>query len=199
MRQLTGTISVIPGSRWRTNRVLLFVGVLVLVITGTSCLAKSGTYAPIDWAAEMHYNQSYRAQEPPRLTSPSGAVPFKFASDTREFTREPAISPAEYSDLTNPVTRSAASSSTAAEIFRVNCAMCHGNEGLGDGRVSEFLKAYDYVAAPDLTAEGTVTKSDGDIYGILTNGVNVMPTFKNLLSPSDRWLLVDYIRKLQGN
>ncbi|SVE01241.1 uncharacterized protein METZ01_LOCUS454095, partial [marine metagenome] len=47
MRQLTGTIGVIPGSRWRTNRVLLYVGVLVLVITGTSCLAKSGTYAPI--------------------------------------------------------------------------------------------------------------------------------------------------------
>jgi len=199
MRQLTGTISGMPGFRWRTNRVLLLVGVLVLVITGTSCLAKSGTYAPIDWASEMHYNQSYRAQEPPRLASPMGAVPFKFAYDTREFTLEPAIGPAEYSNLTNPVMHSVASSSAAAEMFRVNCAMCHGNEGLGDGRVSEFLKAYDYVAAPDLTAEGTVTKSDGDIYGILTNGVNVMPTFKNLLSPSDRWLLVDYIRKLQGN
>ncbi len=199
MRQLTGTIGVILGSRWLTNRVLLFVGVLVLATVGTSCLAKSGTYAPIDWAAEMHYSQSYRAQEPPRLASPPGAVPFKFASDTREFTREPAISPAEYSDLTNPAMRSAGSSPAAAELFRVNCSMCHGTEGLGDGRVSAFLKAYDYVAAPDLTADATVTKSDGDIYGILTNGINVMPTFKNLLSPSDRWLLVDYIRELQGN
>ena len=199
MRQLTSTIGVIPGFRWRTNRVLLLLGVLVLVTAGTSCLAKSGTYAPIDWAAEMHYNQSYRAQEPPRLVSPSGAVPSKFASDAREFTREPAISPSEYSGLTNPVARSATSSPAAAELFRVNCSMCHGTEGLGDGRVSAFLKAYDYVAAPDLTADGTVAKSDGDIYGILTNGINVMPTFKNLLSPSDRWLLVDYIRKLQGN
>ena len=199
MRQLTGTIGVIPGSRWLTNRVVLLVGVLVLVTAGTSCLAKSGTHAPIDWAAEMHYSQSYRAQEPPRLVSPSGAVPFKFASDTREFTREPATSPAEYSDLTNPITRTAASSAATAEMFRVNCSMCHGTEGLGDGRVSAFLKAYDYVAAPNLTADGTVAKSDGDIYGILTNGINVMPTFKNLLSPSDRWLLVDYIRELQGN
>ena len=199
MRQLTGTIGVTPGSRWLTNRVLLLFGILVLVTAGTSCLAKSGTYAPIDWAAEMHYNQSYRAQEPPRLASPSGAVPFKFTSDTRAFTREPAISPAEYTDLTDPVTRSAASSPAAAELFRVNCSMCHGTEGLGDGRVSVFLKAYDYVAAPDLTADGTVAKSDGDIYGILTNGINVMPTFKNLLSPSDRWLLVNYIRELQGN
>jgi mono/diheme cytochrome c family protein len=76
--------------------------------------------------------------------------------------------------------------------------MCHGSEGLGDGRVSEFLVAYNYFAAPDLTLDGTVSKTDGDLYGILTNGINVMPTFKNLLSPGDRWLLVDYMRQLQG-
>ena len=54
------------------------------------------------------------------------------------------------------------------------------------------------MPVPDLTAEATVEKSDGDIYGILTNGVLVMPTFKNLLSAEDRWLLVDYVRDLQG-
>ena len=51
----------------------------------------------------------------------------------------------------------------------------------------------------NLTLDGTATRSDGDLYGILTNGINVMPTFKNLLSPSDRWVLVDYIRELQGS
>ena len=60
------------------------------------------------------------------------------------------------------------------------------------------MTAYNYVPVPDLTAETTVEKSDGDIYGILTNGVLVMPTFKNLLSAEDRWLLVDYVRELQG-
>ncbi len=181
-----------------TRRILLLVVVLVLAIAGTGCLAKSGTYAPIDWAAEMHYNQAYRAQEPPRLASPLGAVPFKFASDTRELTREPAIGPADYSGLISPVTRSAATSAAGAEVFRVNCSMCHGTGGQGDGRVSEFLVAYGYISAPNLTTDGTAAKSDGDIYGIMTNGINVMPTFKNLLSPSDRWLLVDYIRQLQG-
>ena len=197
MRQLTSVGSVMLGTGRPTRRVLLLVVVLVLAIAAIGCLAKSGTYAPIDWAAEMHYNQSYRVQEPPRLTSPLGAVPFKFASDTRELTREPAIGTADYAALTNPLTRTTATSAAGAELFRVNCSMCHGNEGLGDGRVSAFLVAYGYISVPNLTADGVVAKSDGDVYGILTNGINVMPTFKNLLSPSDRWLLVDYIRELQ--
>lgn len=199
MLQPTSIGSVMLGTGRPARRVLLLVVVLVLAIAATGCLAKSGTYAPIDWAAEMHYSQSYRAQEPPRLASPLGAVPFKFASDTRELTREPAIGPADYAALTNPVTRTAATSAAGAELFRVNCSMCHGSEGLGDGRVSAFLVAYGYISAPNLTADGVVAKSDGDVYGILTNGINVMPTFKNMLSPSDRWLLVDYIRELQGN
>ena len=185
------------GTGRSTRRVLLLVVVLISAFAATGCLAKSGTYAPIDWAAEMHYAQAYRAQEPPRLASPLGAVPFKFVSDTRELTREPDIGPADFSSLTNPISRTTATSAAGAELYRVNCSMCHGTEGLGDGRVSAFLLAYGYVAAPNLTAEGTAAKSDGDVYGILTNGINVMPTFKNLLSPSDRWLLVDYIRELQ--
>ena len=198
MCQLTSIGSVSLSTERPARCVVLLVVVLVLVIAASGCLAKSGTYAPIDWAAEMHYNQSYRAQEPPRLASPLGAVPFKFASDTRELTREPAIGPADYTSLTNPVTRTATTTAAGAELFRVNCSMCHGAEGLGDGRVSAFLLAYGYISAPDLTADGVVAKSDGDVYGILTNGINVMPTFKNLLSPGDRWLLVDYIRELQS-
>ena len=181
------------------SKPLFGVAVLLFAVVATGCLAKSGTYAPIDWAAEMHYNQSYRPQEPPRLVSPEGAVPFKFASDQREFTREPAIGAADYTGLANPVARTQATSAAGAELFRVNCSMCHGAQGLGDGRVSAFLQAYNYIAAPNLTLEGTRVKTDGDLYGILTNGINVMPTFKNLLSPRDRWLLVNYIRELQGS
>ena len=70
-------------------------------------------------------------------------------------------------------------------------------EGAGDGRVSAFLQAYNYVPVPDLTAEATVERTDGDIYGILSDGILVMPSFKNLLSAEDRWLLVDYVRELQ--
>ena len=183
------------------RHVLLALAALALVIAASGCLAKSGTYAPIDWAAEMHYTQTYRPQEPPRLDSPPGAVPFKFAGDERALTREPHYEPADFTSLVNPRAGEAASNpgaAEAAELFRWNCSHCHGMQGAGDGRVSAFLQAYSYVPVPDLSAEATVEKTDGDIYGILSDGVLVMPSFKNLLSAEDRWLLVDYVRELQG-
>ena len=183
------------------RHVLLAVAALAVVIAASGCLAKSGTYAPIDWAAEMHYTQTYRPQEPPRLDSPPGAVPFKFAGDERALTREPHYDAEDYAGLTNPREGEAGSNpgaAEAAELFRWNCSHCHGMEGAGDGRVSAFLQAYNYVPVPDLTAEATVERTDGDIYGILSDGILVMPPFKNLLSAEDRWLLVDYVRELQG-
>ena len=84
------------------RHVLLAVAALALIIAASGCLAKSGTYAPIDWAAEMHYTQTYRPQEPPRLDSPPGAVPFKFADDARALTREPHYDAEDYATLTNP-------------------------------------------------------------------------------------------------
>ena len=178
------------------------VAAVALLLLASGCLAKSGNYAPIDWAAEMHYTQTYRPQEPPRLDSPPGAVPFKFAGDPRTLTRAPDIDPLDYPDLVNPRAGEAASGTAghaeAVELFRWNCSHCHGMAGAGDGRVNDFLQAYNYVPVPDLSGEATVEKTDGDIYGILTDGVLVMPPFKNLLSPEDRWLLVDYVRELQG-
>lgn len=180
--------------------VLLAVAALALLAVASSCLVPSGSYAPIDWAAEMHYTQAYRPQEPPRLDSPPGAVPFKFADDERTLTRAPDVDPADYASLVNPRAGDAATgpgAGAAAELFRWNCSHCHGMEGAGDGRVNAFLTAYNYVPVPDLSDDATVEKTDGDIYGIVTDGVLVMPAFKNLLSVEDRWLLVDYVRELQ--
>ena len=37
----------------------------------------TGTY-PIDIFQEMHYNQTYKAQEPPRLLPPKKLIPYKW-------------------------------------------------------------------------------------------------------------------------
>ena len=197
----TGQALRFPSGR-TVRGTLLAVTAAALLLLASGCLAKSGNYAPIDWAAEMHYTQTYRPQEPPRLDSPPGAVPFKFADDARALTREPAIDPQDYTSLVNPRAGDAAAGAPrhaeAVELYRWNCSHCHGMEGEGNGRVNDFLTAYSYVPVPDLSDEATVEKTDGDIYGILRDGVVVMPAFGNLLPPEDRWLLVDYVRELQG-
>ena len=168
----------------------LVVVLLIFVAIGmVGCLAKSGPYAPVDWAAEMHYTQAYRSQEPPTVPGVPGAVPVTGGEVT--LTNE------EYLRMESPIADSPVDSVDAVELFRTNCSMCHGVSADGTGRVSEYLKRYGYVAAPDLTAEATIAKTDGQLFGIITQGVVVMPSFRNLLSSEDRWLVVSHIRSLQ--
>ena len=177
-----------PGTGGRP-RPLLLVGLAVFALALTGCLAKTGTYAPIDWAYEMHYAPSYRAQEPPRLTSPDGAVPITG--------REVVYADEVYIAMPNPVPRTADGAARGKELYRVNCSFCHGPVGMGDGKVGRML------GAPDITVEPTRSRPAGEIFRIVSQGGNAktlagMPRFRSMLSVEDRWLLVDYVMSLQG-
>ena len=39
--------------------------------------------------------------------------------------------------------------------------------------------------------------SDGNIYHVITNGQNVMPSYASQVSREDRWAIIHYIRVLQ--
>ena len=85
-----------------------FFGIAMLfgiVLVGCS----QGTY-PVDIFYEQHYQQSYRSHEPPRLIGVADAVAFY---------------PPTASTVTN----------TGADLFRVNCQMCHGSDAKGTGPV----------------------------------------------------------------
>ncbi|MBI2935646.1 MAG: cytochrome c [Chloroflexi bacterium] len=180
---------------------LLFVGITMLL---TACFPRTGAY-PVDLFIEMHYQQSYRSQEPPRLKPAEGAVPVA----GRE-TVYAGVEAARYKDIANPVPRTEANLAQGAEIFRVNCSLCHGLQGKGDGGVAQFLLQSATLQAggippANLTGPITTGRTDGEIFEITTNGRFVprtggysMPTFKNLLTAEKRWLLVHYLRKLQG-
>jgi len=144
----------------------------------------------VDYFTEMHYQPSYRFQEPPRLYPPSGSVPT--AGKEAPYTAEQARG------LTNPVPRDAAALAQGKKLYEVNCAMCHGPKGLGDGPIAAFFKAAQEVVPADYTTEAIRSRTDGEIYYVLTNGKANMPAFGRLLTPAERWMLVHYIRSLQG-
>jgi mono/diheme cytochrome c family protein len=204
MWQARSRVSALADARSRAGwawAAALGLGILALLLTG--CVAKSGTYAPLDWAAEMHYAKSYRSQEPNRLSPPDGAVPFKFASDSRDYTRELVYTLEEYAALTNPVTRTDETLAHGKELFRVNCSMCHGLQAKGDGPVSAKLRESGSLPAADLTIGSTVQYVPGDLYRLIAQGGTGatrfgMPRFSLLLLPEERWLLVDYVMALQG-
>ena len=183
--------------RVRVTALLLILFMLLLI----GCRAPTGTHQPFDWAFEMHYGQAYRSQEPPRLYSPEGAVPFKFSSDTRNYTREVAASMEEYEAFSNPLDRTTGTLGQGQEIFRVNCSFCHGSEASGpdQGSVGEKLLAQ----PPTLTSGSSSKRSSGQLFGLVSLGGTTqtrfgMPRFQSLLTEKQRWLVVDYLLCRQG-
>lgn len=94
--------------------------------------------------------------------------------------------------LTNPAAADDKSVAAGAKLFEIYCVACHGKTGQGDGLVGAKLALKPY----DLSAVVTKDRSDGFIWGYMTFGGAVMPSFANDLSPAERWDVVNYVRKV---
>ncbi|MDD2797057.1 MAG: cytochrome c [Bacteroidales bacterium] len=73
-------------------------------------------------------------------------------------------------------------------VFTKNCVSCHGNPGKGN-----FMKTLT-PPPPDLAGDKTHNLTDGELFYILNTGRGVMPSFKNILSETDRWKAIAFIR-----
>lgn len=120
---------------------------------------------------DMEEQPSFSYQERPRLHSPPGSIPRTDSSYART--------------STEPIAQ-------GHHLFVINCAHCHGERGMGDGAVAGYL--------PDLPtnlhASAVQQKPDAVLYGIVTNGLKVMPAFEPFLSQKERWALISFIRTL---
>ena len=143
---------------------------LVVVVMSLSVACSRGSY-PLDIFQEMHYHQSYKAQEPPRLDVPSEAVP-----------------------MSTPKTMA-----TGEGLFSVNCTMCHGVGGRGDGAVLVTLidkYGYEPKVDADLAGDAVQNLPDIAIFTFISKGITVMPAFEKLLTETERQLIVEHIRTL---
>ena len=80
------------------------------------------------------------------------------------------------------------------KVFAQNCALCHGNEGKGDGPAGQALNP-----RPRNLVEGPWKKGGGFIgwYTVLQEGLppSAMISFAHL-KPVDRWALVQFINSI---
>ncbi len=168
---------------------------LVTVAVSASALGlvacEVGAY-PLDIFPEMHYQQSYKTQEPPAVPTPSGSIPIQG--------REVVQTPEQLATAENPmVTNEDQASVTVAgsKLFATNCAMCHGNLADGESEVAFRFTDAGVRAPPSLTSGPAAAYSDGILFSILTHGQSNMPAFQRLLTTDERWMLVSYLRSIQ--
>lgn len=165
-------------------------------------LPKTGSHAVLMFN-EMHYQPSYKSQEGPRLLPHPDAVPV-----TGRELRYASLD--EYRALEMPQSaRDSYDAARAAELFRVNCMVCHGETMTGDSTMATLMK--DQAVAPlpanlmDPLTQASST--DGEIfafisgggrqgYALISRGLETnspMPEFRLLLTEDERWTLVRYL------
>jgi mono/diheme cytochrome c family protein len=159
---------------------LAILGIVVGVLTGILMLF-SYDVLKLEWMSFMELQPSYKWMKDP-LPPPERSIPV-----------EGPISVPNMGAPANPVPPDEVSVSRGRELFSIDCQMCHGPTGEGNGPIAAAI-----VNKPaNLTSQVTQSKSDGALFLTITNGVpGRMPPMNENFTVRDRWDLVNFIRTL---
>jgi mono/diheme cytochrome c family protein len=98
-------------------------------------------------------------------------------------------------DLRNPMQATPELLVEARRHFADHCASCHGNDGSGATEMGQKL----YPRVPDMRSAQSQSRSDGELYYIIENGVRFtgMPAWgAGGTNDHDTWHLVLFVRHL---
>lgn len=100
--------------------------------------------------------------------------------------------PADFAGKTNPLGADAATA--GAEVFKTNCAACHGETGLGDGPAGAALDP-----APKNLAELQAQAGDDYLFWRIAAGKEgtSMVAWKGILTEEQIWQAVAFLRTLK--
>ena len=87
-------------------------------------------------------------------------------------------------------------SSLAVDLFRNNCARCHGADGRGDTPLGHTYNTPDFTDAEWWRKHSNIT-SNASLISIVTHGKGGMPAFGKKLTRTQIRLLVSHVRKFK--
>lgn len=164
----------------RTRRGLIFIGLVLLpFIIGLLLTYQVITVA---FPTDMQFQPSIDYQEGPRLLPPEGAV--STLGQTLVVDALPR----------NPVAIDEVSLQRGKILYSIHCALCHGQNGMGDGPLTEF---YEDRPPSDLTARNIAAQFDGTLFRTISQGLGQMPALSENLTARERWDVINYVRTLE--
>ncbi len=162
------------------KRVLILVGAVAVV--SAVILLFSYDVIKIDWNSFMKVQPAYRPMDDP-LPVPTDSIPVEGAAYV-----------AGEGAPSNPVPADPVSIARGRELFSVDCALCHGPQGKGNGPIATYLQN----KPADLTSAAVQSFSDGAIFMTISNGVaGKMPALNENLNVRERWDVVNYVKTLK--
>lgn len=170
---------------------LLGVGVVTAIVSYI-VLFYVITLPPFDWmhrqpkslpqTESKFFTDGWSMRKPVEGTVARGFIPYEFKGMPDSLI-VPAANPL-------PVTKEVLE--TGKKKYDTYCSPCHGYYGKSDSRLRGF-----FPAPPSLHTEKVKNWKDGNIYHVITNGQNVMPSYERQVSRDERWAIIHYLRVLQ--
>jgi mono/diheme cytochrome c family protein len=164
-------------------RLTLFWGgvAVAIVILVVAVLLVAYNVVKISFPSQMVNQDSIAPEQGPRLAAPAAAIPI---DGPVLIAGQPASEPV-------PVT--ANSLQRGQVLFDINCALCHGQNGSGDGPLSGFFSP----GPADLTSDRVQNLSDAEIFLVITQGRGLMPSLAENLNVDERWDVINHVRSLK--
>ncbi|MDP2303602.1 MAG: DUF3341 domain-containing protein [Ignavibacteria bacterium] len=173
-----------------------FIGLLLIVAAFVSVstylhLNKVLYLVPFNWMMDQGrldvqssselFGDKFGMRNPVKGTVARGFMPYEYQG-----VNEPT------SPLSNPYLPTKENLSLGEKKYNSFCSPCHGNLGDGDSRLRG-----QFPLPPSLHSSKSRDWLDGNLYHVIVNGQNVMPSYSSQLSREERWAIVNYIRVLQ--
>lgn len=131
------------------------------------------------------YDDGATMRQPVEGTVPRGDIPYPFQKNAEDMERAGEL-------LKNPYGPTEEVLERGQFMYERFCLQCHGAKGDGKGYlVTEGLYTYQPAS---LIAEKAQVKPDGEFFHNITVGFGLMGAHGPLISASDRWKIVTYIR-----
>lgn len=154
------------------------------------------TYAPRD---SMHFTEDVLAKGGKRIfynnVPPAGTIKrgelfaYPLPNDSNGYIMSASVK--------NPLTDSlgAADLAETSRLYNINCGICHGEKAAGNGPLSTSGKI---GGVANLMLPNYISMADGTMFHSIQYGKGIMGSYASQLSRKQRWMIVKYIRKLQG-
>ncbi len=176
------------------------LAILVGLVVLQQLLGQNAEQRSYIYFDEMYQSVAYKAQSenvyldgaitqqaPPEGTVPRGYETLRFGADEEGLKEAGAA-------LNTPLAEGGIDAERASEVYRIYCQVCHGAGGSGDGPVV----SRGYPPPTSLLTPASAARPDGELYHIITYGLNNMPGYAVQVLPEDRWQVIAYIRQMQA-
>jgi len=161
----------------------IIISTLLLAASCSQQMADQPSIKPLETSPVFPNGQA--ARQPV-----AGTVPSTFARMNRRTVAPPA---ADVNSNVLPFPLTIQVLERGRERFDINCAVCHGRTGEGDG----MIVRRGYSRPPTFHDDRLRNAPLGHFYDVMTNGFGGMPSYAAQIEPQDRWAIAAYIRALQ--